>query len=60
MWMCSASPLVGGWGPGFSGLCGLKRIFGGLAATFSDKKMDKIRKKSKKWPQGHQKSALIR
>jgi hypothetical protein len=25
--MCSATPLVEGWGPGFGGLRGLKRIF---------------------------------
>jgi hypothetical protein len=36
--ICSATPLVEGWGPGLCGLRGLKRIFGGLAATFSDKK----------------------
>jgi hypothetical protein len=39
-WICSATPLVEGWVPGFGGLCGLKRIFGGLAATFFDKKTD--------------------
>jgi hypothetical protein len=35
--ICSATPLVAGWGPGFCGLRGFKRIFGGLPATFSDK-----------------------
>jgi hypothetical protein len=31
-------PLVEGWGPGFCGLRGFKRIFGGLAATIFDEK----------------------
>jgi hypothetical protein len=25
-WLCSAPPILGGWGPGFCGLGGLKRI----------------------------------
>jgi hypothetical protein len=34
--LSAATPLMGGWGRGLCGSAGLKRIFGGLAATFFD------------------------